>query len=814
MAKGKKDTAKKNTPTTSSRLIRFIRWLWKSTLFVVKTRAFMEAMGIILIAFGIFIAISLATLTFIDEVTSSQCGKTGTFLATLLFTYLGYTSFLIPPVLAIKGIVLFRKRIIYNQFLKLSGLLLFASAAATLTSFASDEMQHWGGFPFLSGGILGRFIETPLSEQLGAFGTATLSIATLLVSGLIITDVSYHDALRVLKAFTLAQMRFVKHSFISLVGQWKERRLARKAMKEELREMRKQEIRQNLLKEEETPEIAYSEPVPTPTAEPEEFFEDPEESFGETSPGLFPADPIILEAESEEVPVYDEQQLDYPVVSSQIDILKTKPVHYTLPSLDLLDAMIMSTEKESRDVLINNSEMLINKLKEFNVEGRVTEVCPGPVITRYEFEPAPGIKISKIMGLSDDLAMGMRSRFGLRITPMPGKSTLGVEIPNQNRETVLLKDILMSDEFQRAKKKSILTLPLGKDTAGRPFISNLKKMPHLLIAGATGSGKSVCINTILAGLLFIAKPEELRLLLIDPKMLELSDFNGIPHLREPVITDTKAAPDALNWAVTEMERRYRLLADTGVRNIDQYNKKVDSPEYDGDLEHMPYLVIVIDELADLMITAASAVEESIQRLAQMARAAGIHLIIATQRPSVDVITGVIKANLPCRLAFQVASRIDSRTIIDSTGAEKLLGMGDCMFIPPGTSQLLRAHGAYVSESEVKKLVSYLSIQPGPDDEESIFKSMEAAQSSVDDVEDELYNDAVKLVLTSGLASISMLQRRLKVGHSRASRLIDYMELTGIVGPHIGSKPREILVVPEEYLERLQEMEESGVYETD
>jgi len=812
LASPKKAKAKSKTKkqSTGSRCVPIIKKIWHFSCLIAKSKVFMESTGIALIAFSVFLIISIATFQSADGHTFSQCGKLGTRIAAFLIRNFGYSTLFIPFVIIIKGVLQFRKRLIENQTLKLIGLTMFLLSTSSCFSLMFAAEQSWHNYTFSPGGKIGQFLATPVIDLLGNFGSGTLFISAILISALIITDVSYHDLLRGLNRL----FRHIAGSFHFRCKEFfinfKERRIARKAMKKERNEMKKQELKEELMKQ----EVMEPDIHDTTQYLEEEY---PEESFGETSPGVEvngATQPVIFI--ENEPPQYVEEETHAPVpikdTGRPMEFLKTRSAHFNLPTLDILARPSDSSDKESREHLIQKSDMLLSKLKEFNIDGRVTEVCPGPVITRYEFEPAPGIKISKIMGLSDDLAMGMRSRFGLRIVPMPGKSTLGVEIPNKRRETVYLKDILLSDEFQIAKKKSILTLPLGKDTAGNPFISDLKKMPHLLIAGATGSGKSVCINTILAGLLFIAKPEQVRLLLIDPKMLELSDFNGIPHLREPVITDTKQAPDALGWAVSEMERRYRLLAETGVRNIDQFNQKVDAPDYEGELEHLPYLVIVIDELADLMITAASAVEESIQRLAQMARAAGIHLIIATQRPSVDVITGVIKANLPCRLAFQVASRIDSRTIIDSTGAEKLLGMGDCMFIPPGTSQLMRAHGAFVSEKEVKELVSYLTIQPGTGEEESIFKSLPTTGNEVDEVEDELYNRAVKLVLSSGLASISMLQRRLKVGHSRASRLIDYMELTGIVGPHIGSKPREILVDRDEYLERIQEIEESGVYE--
>ncbi|MBN1296272.1 DNA translocase FtsK [bacterium] len=774
-------------------------------------------------AFSVFLLVGLASFSQDPQnTTSSLCGTIGTYFCRVLLDGFGWVAVLIPIVICIYGVILFRHRRLEHQGIRLGGLSLFLITVACLLAISFETSQLWHGYSFFSGGNIGHVLAGPVDKYLGPWGAAIILTVILLVSLLLLTDISYHDFLSYCHLSTRRIYRHFAEKTKKYLSSRRERNRARKAHRIEIRKARQAQKEEQAAMQAEATKTQMLTHEVEPDIRTEliilnnEEDEDPEESFGETSPGIIiEAHPLIREKEDDDNDLSPVQEHE-PIVARdrprQMEILNTQSIDFELPPINLLDHIPDIVEKESRESLLRKSDMLINKLAEFSIEGRVTEVCPGPVITRYEYEPAPGIKISKIIGLADDLALGMRSRFGLRIAPMPGKSTLGIEIPNQYRETVFLKDILLSDEFQAAKQKSILTLPLGKDTAGRPFISDLKRMPHLLIAGATGSGKSVCINTILAGLLYIAKPTHLRFLLIDPKMLELSDFNGIPHLREPVITDTKMAPDALNWAVSEMERRYRLLADTGVRNIDQYNNKVDAPEYSGNLEHMPYLVIVIDELADLMLTAAPAIEETIQRLAQMARAAGIHLIIATQRPSVDVITGVIKANLPCRLAFQVASRVDSRTIIDSIGAEKLLGMGDFIFIPPGTSQLIRAHGAYVSESEVKRIVEFLATQPSIDDEDSIFRSIESENGEFEDVDDPLFNDAVKLVLTSGLASISMLQRRLKVGHSRASRLIDCMELTGIVGPHIGSKPREILVDRDEYLERLKEINESGVYE--
>jgi S-DNA-T family DNA segregation ATPase FtsK/SpoIIIE len=427
---------------------------------------------------------------------------------------------------------------------------------------------------------------------------------------------------------------------------------------------------------------------------------------------------------------------------------------------------------------------------------------PGPVITQYEFEPAPGIKINKIINLSEDLALALKANFVPRVAHIPGKSVVGIELPNMNREVVYIKDLIDSKKFKESEAN--LKIALGKDIRGKPYITHLETMPHLLVAGATGSGKSVCINSILVSFLYALSPKELQLLLIDPKMLELSVYNGIPHLRETVITDPKKAATALEWAVKEMEDRYNLLALKGVRNIEQYNKEIARESAaksgaDNDTEApvpLPYLVIVIDELADLMMVASAAVENSIARLAQMARAAGIHLILATQRPSVDVLTGFIKANLPCRIAFQVSSKVDSRTILDMNGAEKLLGNGDLLLIPPGASREKRLHGAFVSESEIKLVVEFLKKTSTVQQQESIFKSFQSKPVQQVD-SDPLFNDAIEIVVTSGQASISMLQRRLRVGHSRAARLIDMMEQEGIVGPFEGSKPREILIQKEE-----------------
>jgi len=441
----------------------------------------------------------------------------------------------------------------------------------------------------------------------------------------------------------------------------------------------------------------------------------------------------------------------------------------------------------------------------------VVEVRPGPVITMYEYEPAPGVKINKIVGLSDDLALALRAISVRIVAPIPGKAAVGIEIPNSIREPVYLKDILSREEFSKAESK--LTLALGKDIFGNPFVTNLAKMPHLLVAGATGTGKSVSLNSMVCSLLYKADPEEVKFLMIDPKRLELSVYDGIPHLLHSVVYDPKAAAQVLRWATEEMGIRYRLMAEKGVRNIERYNQKVEKELKEArrkggtllkgtegledrtgeNLTLLPYIVVVIDELADLMMVSARDVEASLTRLAQMARAAGIHLLLATQRPSVDVLTGVIKANFPTRISFQVSSKTDSRTILDANGAEHLLGSGDMLFLPPGTSRLMRVHGAYVAEVEILRVVEFWKKQGHPVYDQSILKIKEGTTEAESDGFDEMYDQAVAVVAESRQASISMLQRKLRVGYNRAARMIEKMEQEGVVGPADGAKPREVYI---------------------
>jgi S-DNA-T family DNA segregation ATPase FtsK/SpoIIIE len=432
------------------------------------------------------------------------------------------------------------------------------------------------------------------------------------------------------------------------------------------------------------------------------------------------------------------------------------------------------------------------------VQGKVVQVSCGPSITCYEFQPAPGVKVSRVVNLTDDIALSLAAA-GVRIeAPIPGKAAIGIEVPNQEIATVSLREVIETEEFQTAQSK--LTVALGKDISGKPILADLSKMPHLLIAGATGSGKSVCMNALITSILFKAKPSEVKFLMVDPKMVELTTYNGIPHLISPVVTDAKKAASALRWAVHEMENRYELFAAAGVKDINRYNQQI--IENNINIESLPYIVVLIDELADLMMVAPADVEDAICRLAQMARAAGIHLVVATQRPSVDVITGIIKANIPSRIAFAVSSQTDSRTILDMNGAEKLLGRGDMLFYPTGYPKPVRLQGVFVSDKDVEEVVRFLKQQEKPVyNEEVVNQETELDKPKLEEEDDELIPEVAKIFIENGQASISLIQRRFRVGYNRAARIIDIMEKKGIIGGYEGSKPRQVLITVEDY-ERL------------
>ena len=463
---------------------------------------------------------------------------------------------------------------------------------------------------------------------------------------------------------------------------------------------------------------------------------------------------------------------------------------YHLPSVDLLDEAPGPDTRQMKEDLEASARILEDTLTDFGIVAKVTDIIRGPVITRYELEPAPGVKINRIEALSDDIALAIKAQSVRIIAPIPGKGRVGVEVPNLHSALVCIKDLLTSTEYH--KQKAPLILALGKDITGRSVFGDLDDMPHLLIAGTTGSGKTVCVNTCILSLLFRGSPNDLKFLMIDPKMVELMPFNGLPHLLCPVVTDAKKAAVALNWVVGQMEERYQLLAKAGVRNIEAYNEKQ---------ERIPYIVVIVDEFADLMTVARDQIENAITRLAQLSRAVGIHLILATQRPSVDVITGVIKANLPARISFKVASKVDSRTVLDMNGAETLLGKGDMLFLQPGKEDLIRIQGALVKDEEIERVVGFIKAQGEPIYDDQILKEQQKNSLASGD-KDELYDEAVRVIMESNQASVSILQRRMRLGYTRAARIIDIMELEGLVGPYEGSKPRRILVDRQEWLKDL------------
>ncbi len=620
---------------------------------------------------------------------------------------------------------------------------------------------------------------------------ATVFLLTLLWA----TQVSFLDLLKKLKVFGLRVFQTLISRVRLALGRlqkWREKRAQNKKQKEAQSDLLNQLKKKK--KSAKTENTQAEEPLLS-TAKLS-LVENEVQSSNKEEPKIFNPQ----EKKSAQSPKDKNQQLSLGKLSGD----------FQLPPLALLDPVPENKSKKIDESSLKASAVLLEKkLQDYNVEGRVTEIHPGPVVTMYEFEPAAGVKVNKITNLADDLSLSMGGRPVRIVAPLPGKPAVGIEIPNIDREIVYFKEIVMDPRFQKAEAK--LTLALGKNIEGFPVIADLAKMPHLLVAGATGAGKSVGLNSFILSLLLKNSPDDVRFIFIDPKMLELSIYADIPHLLLPVVTQPKKATLALAWAVKEMERRYRLLSDAQVRNIASYNKKFERgdlkkretpPELEGTDEapvsheaKLPFIVIIIDELADLMMVAGREVEEYITRLAQMARAAGIHMILATQRPSVDVITGIIKANFPSRVAFKVTSKHDSRTILDAIGAEHLLGNGDMLFIPPGLSKQTRVHGAFVSDQEIQRAVAHIKQEAKPVYNEEIMNMKAPAEGGAggDEENDELYDQAVAIVTETRQASISMVQRRLRIGYNRAARLVEQMEAEGIVSAPMGSKGREVLV---------------------
>ena len=726
----------------------------------------------------------------------NQAGLVGAYIAASLIWAVGSASLAIPFLVLLHGIRVFQKeRHTLKSFLGSVLLILCMSTLVWLHHPLSAQVLQDGIASGLYAGQAGVWMADELKPLFGQWGSTVLLASLLLVSLLLITSLSLSAGIEHIPKGVGKMGALVRRPGLHWPSWWKNRSQpkANKPLKIN-RELGARRAAFSFLKQD------------APSQEPP----------------LDIADPCPAEMD---YPVGDDLRVvprDGPRAVPRPEQVRKVAKGYHLPDpVALLEAPTVSNARQTDQILESQSQILTNTLQNFGIAGKVTEVHPGPVITMYEFAPGPGIKVARIVTLAHDLAMALKAPSVRIVVPLPGKSTVGIEVPNPVKETVALREILTSDAYTRSRSK--LTLALGKDIFGRPCVADLKTMPHLLVAGATGSGKSVGLNSMLLSLLFSAHPDEVKLLLIDPKVLELQVYDDIPHLLHPVLTSPKAAARGLTWVLQEMERRYRLLAEYGVRNIHAYNEKIGQAVGDdlhvvpqkqgsvsanrlgsatkseeaGDLQPeaepqpLPYIVVVVDEFADLMMTAPKEVEEKIARLAQMARASGIHLILATQRPSVDVVTGLIKANFPTRIAYQVSSKTDSRTILDANGAEALLGLGDMLYLPPGTGRLTRLHGSYVSDDEVRRVVEYVKAQAGPD-----FSSEPAFQEQPDVEEererDEIYEQAREVVLTSGQASASLIQRRLRLGYPRAARMIEQMEEEGIVSAPGRDGRREVL----------------------
>jgi len=726
-----------------------------------------EVFGIILLALAVYVGVSLYS----GGDPANNGGVVGDFLSWGLRTSIGYTSYTFPFFLALLSIRFLFRRVFKVSALAPLGFIIFIPALSALSRLVFTSVE--------SGGIIGNTIGDVLSSYIGLGGALIALIAAVLISVLAITGMSFIQLiLRGLKAMG---------SFICSIEDGLKKRRGERARKKKAGLKAKKALAD---KEQKEKKEAEKNITPSP-AEP----------------------PIITEGVNKAVPIPDKAAVSAPEASSSSKgdekkgdekaeeaLTFTAPGgNFSLPGPDMLESVSTEANPLDRELLLEQSRVLTQKLADFGVKGKVVEVRPGPVVTMYEYEPAPGIKVNRILNLSNDLALALKAMSIRIIAPIPGKAVVGIEVPNVDKNKIHFRELVECEGFSKAR--SCLSLAIGKDIAGKPFIEDLAKMPHLLIAGATGSGKSVSVNSMISSILFKSTPDDVRFLMIDPKMLELTAYEGIPHLITPVITNPRKAAAALKSIVLEMTKRYRLMTEKGAKNIEMYNhilaEEGVTAASAGEHKRMPYIVVIIDELADLMMTSGKDVEESLVRLSQMARASGIHLVVATQRPSVDVVTGLIKTNLPARIAFQLPTRTDSRTILDASGAETLLGQGDMLFLPPNTSRLKRVHGVYVSEDEIKKISAFWKAQAAPAYDEEMIKEYDRAEETDDDEDlgEEFlrrYDEAVALAATMEMLSTSYLQRRFRIGYNTAARLIEKMEKDGIVGPSQGSRPREVL----------------------
>jgi DNA segregation ATPase FtsK/SpoIIIE, S-DNA-T family len=809
-----------------------------------------EIVAVVLLTLTVLLFLSLVTHSPTDPSwnTSSShkvqnwIGVVGVVISDLLFQTIGVTAYFLPFLLGLIAWRVFRSESLHAPLNRIAGYILFVFSASGLLTLIG-----------LRGGILGVSLTGFFSYLIGTLGAGILLTALFLTAVLLITNLSYLSFVSNLP-FTAGYFADWRKRFWA----WREDQKKKAAERMEKRlEKRSEKIsgeKENAKKPTisigETAPVSLSETLatakkksaangkkssaivetvlPAPFDEPEMTEEIlPTISTAEESVKTIQVNeelPVILDEETGNIPISPIKGTGDLEASLVEDIEKAKekiePIQAKTPAQNFDNYVLPDTEflipapprlEQKEEELLKIAQELTEKSKEFNVTGRVMHICQGPVVTTYEFKPDPGVKYSRITGLADDLCLALKAE-SIRIDRIPGKAYVGIEVPNRERETIHLREVIESKKFRETA--SLLTIALGKTIDGLNYVADLAKMPHLLIAGATGAGKSVGVNSLIVSILYKAKPDEVKFIMVDPKRLELGLYADIPHLATPIITDPKRAAISLKWAVSEMEKRYKDLAGWGVRNIDGYNTEVKkrnaAEQWDDTGEPhrtLPYIVIIIDELADLMMVSGKEVEESITRLAQMARAVGIHLVLATQRPSVDVITGLIKANFPSRISFRVSSKVDSRTIIDSNGSERLLGKGDMLFLPPGTSQIVRVHGGYVDEKEITRIVEHIKAQGKPEYDTTITKTEEEMDDSGDlpGKKDPLFLDALRSVVTAKRASTSLLQRHLRIGYGRAAAILDAMVREGYIGEMDGStRARAIL---QKAYEDLQEVEE-------
>jgi DNA segregation ATPase FtsK/SpoIIIE, S-DNA-T family len=786
------------------------------------SRRLSEVVGVALFALSLIWLIALVSYSPSDPVwffnTGSDlppanfAGRIGAFLAELSFQLVGYAAYLAPLIVAVVGWHYFWCSILDAPYTKAFGAALLFGCTAAFLSLAFGNLDI-AGKEFRAGGYMGSALSSVLAEYLNRTGSIILILTLLFLALILSTQFSFGRLFAAVGAMIADQ-------WAALIGALRARR-DEKQREKQRREVLKKHLDKQAKETGAPPatddavlvaaaaRAANAKPRPVARDTADEPLAKPSRAAAMVGA----AAAALKAASSKPTPPPAIKKLPVPTPAplplpepEKLPVERKKGA-WTFPPMALLDAPKTERKIDERE-LMEGARLLEDKSREFSVEGSVVQIHPGPVVTTYEFKPDAGVKYSKITGLADDLCLAMQAESVL-IDRIPGKSTVGIQIPNPNREQISMRELLESDAYRRSQSK--LTLAMGKTIHGEPFVADLATMPHLLIAGSTGTGKSVSVNAMLSSILFRATPEDVRLIMVDPKRLELGMYEDIPHLLTPVVVDPKQAANALRWAVREMEERYKTLAAVGVRNIEQYNRnlKLAQGENEGpvlddngiEVKPLPFIVVLIDELADLMMIAGNEVEESIARLAQMARAVGIHLILATQRPSVDVITGLIKANLPARVSFRVSSKIDSRTILDGNGAEQLLGKGDMLFLPPASSRYVRLHGPYISEQETARLASFLRKQGKPTYDETITAEEKQGGAELDFEKDDLYDEAARIVVSSGQASISYLQRRLRIGFSRAARLVDMMEAEGLVSAAAGGKAREVLV-KKDYFEEI------------